>query len=180
MTKKKNSGKSTHRETAKAVAWLPQAFVMKLLRSSAAAFCLIYSKEFVNQYTFFSSGFLLLTEDSLCYFLIKQSLMIKENQALEVCVTSQWTLLFPDPLHTKPPAGFVSKSGAQLRNSGNIGVFWPSQYYLSRNSQTFNTAKGCHHPHSACLRTSQLSYRRKKNLKSHNAFREFVLGCIRY
>lgn len=49
--------------------------------------------------------------------------MIKENQALEVCVTSQWTLLFPDPLHAKPPAGFVSKSGAQLRNSGNIGEF---------------------------------------------------------
>lgn len=45
----------------------------------------------------FSNGFLLLTDYSFCYFLIKQSLMSKENQALEVFVTSQWTLLFPDP-----------------------------------------------------------------------------------
>lgn len=75
----------------------------------------------------FSNDFLLLIDYSFCYFLIKQSFMIKENQALEVFVTSQRTLLFPDPFMRKSPAGLtpVSLLGAQWRNSGNLGAFLP-------------------------------------------------------
>lgn len=109
----------------------------------------------------FSNGLLLLTGYSFCYFLVKQSLMSKDNQALEVSVTSQWPLLFPDPfmrsLCRADTCEPIRSTAEKLREP------WCIFYHFSRHSQTFNPAKEWCHPQSACLRASQLSSRRKTN-----------------
>lgn len=126
-----------------------------------------------------SNGLLLLTGYPFCYFLVKQSLMSKDNQALEVSVTSQWPLLFPDPfmrsLCRADTCEPLRSTAEKLREP------WCIFYHLSRHGQTFNPTKEWRHPQSACLRASQLSYRRKKKFSRPIMFLgSFVLGYTSY